>query len=313
MKKKLFLILVSSIMLMEGCSVANKAPAKENATLESENLADSSDSTTKSSTPLSSDEGTTQNQSDSENGLEDYSDQIKTEIGKITSDSSSLSDELVSVNSLYDKYDELVINAPSQSSMNTICRWRSVVWKTEVQSLLERLQKKDPDHYADLYAEYKLWESYVPNMAKQMSYMYEGGSIYPTMYSYNEAMRYKQEAYTLASTLADLNREVSFSFPDSTPCGYYGDYTKDSYLIITEGMENGSYDILIHIDTTRELRGSGTIEDNSGSDDVISFTSEDDKIKGTISYFALDATFSVSESESSAVKNNDSFSFTFKH
>ena len=78
-------------------------------------------------------------------------------------------------------------------------------------------------------------------------------------------------------------------------------------------MENGSYDILIHIDTTRELRGSGTIENNSGSDDVISFTSEDDKIKGTISYFALDATFSVSESESSAVKNNDSFSFTFKH
>jgi hypothetical protein len=196
--------------------------------------------------------------------------------------------------------------------MNCLCQWETLVWEDEVTSLLDRLKEKDSDFYNNIYSEYENWLKYVPSMAEKMTYVYEGGSIYPTMYSYNEAMRFKREAYDLASTLADVTGDVAFSFPDNSPCGYYGDYAGDSYLLITEGMEGGSYAIKIHLDNSKELIGYGSTEDAPESE-YISFVSDDGSVEGRIDCFALGASFYASVSDGAVVNTNETYEFSFKY
>ncbi len=335
MKRKVLLAIITASIVLGGCSntaqeeekdvmvpvvqdIENDAEAADETADDTETDSEAADDQTATGSESVEDEAatdseTTEDQTDEQtedSAMEDYTDQIASEIEALSSD--SLSDELVKVNELYNKYDEMRMNAPDQTSINELSKWGILVWKDETLSLLNRLKEQDSANYDDILAEYENWEKYVPSMAEKMSYLYEDGSIYPTIRSYNEAMRYKREAYTLASTLADVTNDVAFSFPDSTPCGYYGDYAGDSYLIITEGMESDSFNILIHIDDTKELRGYGYIADQPG-DEYILFTSEDDTVKGTISYFALDATFYVSETDGSVVGPEESYSFTFKY
>ena len=193
-----------------------------------------------------------------------------------------------------------------------LCQWGTVVWEDEVTSLMDRLKDEAGDNYENIRSEHENWLKYVPSMAEKMTYVYEGGSIYPTMYSYNEAMRFKREAYTLASTLADIRGDVAFSFPDNTPCGYYGDYAGNNYLIITDGMENGSYDILVHISDDKKLRGWGLQEDAPESS-FITFTSDDGAVEGRIDYFALGASFYASVSDGAVVNTDETYEFSFKY
>ncbi len=244
---------------------------------------------------------------------EDYSDQIKSEIDAIAAGSASLSDELVSVNQLYDKYDQLRMSADNQTAMNDLSKWGTVVYKEEVQSLLNRIKESNPTSYNEIITEYEKWEKYVPTMAERMSATYAEGSIYPMMYSYNEAMRYKREAYSLASALADIVSNEIFQLPDSTRCGYYGDYTGDSYLIITEGMESGSYDILIHFDDSKELHGWGEVEDAPDSDTYLLFTSDDGTVEGYISHSTLDASFYVTKTDNAVVGPEGAWTFDFQY
>ncbi len=335
MEKRVILSIIAAAMLLGGCSNEADVPASDNTLFEKidtneqtasateegsegeattpEDLADEAskeDAPAQDTANAGTDEADGTDEASSTELAEDYSAQIKSEIEGAVSD--SLSDELASVNEIYNKYDELRMNAPDQAAMNWLSQWGTLVWKEESLSLLSRLQEKDPDNYPSIFTEYQNWEKYVPSMAEKMSYLYVDGSIYSSVYAYNEAMRYKENAYSLASTLADIIGDVTFSFPDNTPCGYYGDYAGDSYLIITEGMEGGSYDVLVHIDDSKELRGYGTIEDGSDSDDIL-FTSEDGTVKGSISHFSLDATLSVTESDGSVVNAGESYSFTFKY
>lgn len=241
----------------------------------------------------------------------DYTDQIKTEIDGVKTD--SLSEELVKVNELYDKYDEMRMNAQDQTSINSLSKWGTLVWKEETISLLDRIKETDYDYYDYLKNEYSDWEKCVPSMAERMSYSYKDGSIYPTIYSYNEAMRYKQKAYSLASVLADIINDETFSFPDSTICGYYGDYDKDCYLIITEGMESDSYEIYVHLDEDRELHGWGYASELPDYLDAIEFTSDDDTVKGIVNYSTSGADFYVSEAEESVVEAGMTYRFNFRY
>ena len=151
------------------------------------------------------------------------------------------------------------------------------------------------------------------SMAEKMSETYKDGSIYPTIYSYNEAVRYKQKAYSLASALADLAGDAGFSLPDSSLCGYYGDYSEDSYLIITEGMESDSYEVTIRLEASKQLNGYATPYEYPGDKKVLLFTSKDDTVKGTIDGFDLDATFYVSETDGSVVEPEMAYSFSSKY
>ncbi|MBR4760497.1 MAG: hypothetical protein IK078_10185 [Lachnospiraceae bacterium] len=240
-------------------------------------------------------------------------DKIAKEIEEIAGKSGNLGDELAGVNELYDKYDQSRMDAPDQASMNEQSQVGTLVWKSETESLLKRIQDIDPKNYEEVKREYDQWEKYVPVMAERMSYLYEDGSIYPMIYSYNEAMRYKQKAYSLTSTLADLKGEEFVGFPDYTRCGYYGDYASDSYLVITEGMESGSYNILIHVDDTKELRGWGVVEDAPDSDTYLLFTSDDDTVKGIVGHSSFEASFYETEADYPVAGPEGAYTFPLKY
>ena len=207
---------------------------------------------------------------------------------------------------------EIQGNADAQNGSGETS-YEAQIWKEEVASLLDRIKAKDAEYYGEIASEYEKWVRRVPFMAEKMSEAYKDGSIYSTIYAYNEAMRYKREAYALASTLADLMDEVDFTFPDSTRCGFYGDYEGSSYLTISEGMERGTYDIVIHIDDTKELRGWGEVEDAPDSDTYLLFTSDDGTVKGYVSHSVLEASFYVTETDNSVVGPEGAYSFSFKY
>ena len=299
MKNKLVLALIVTVVVLSGC--AKEAAVSTEEQVEFETISQSGQQTSEVDKETIEESVT----------AEDYTDQIKTEIDEIKSD--SLSDELVKVNELYNKYDELRMNAQDQASINSLSQWGTLVWKDETLSLLDRIKEKDSGNYDDIFAEYESWEKYVTSMAEKMSENYKDGSIYPTIYSYNEAMRYKQKAYSLASALADLVGDAGCSFPDSTLCGYYGDYSEDSYLIVTEGMESDSYEVTVHLDASRQLNGYATSYEYPGDKKVLMFTSNDDTVKGTIDCFELDATFYVSETDGSVVEPEMAYSFSSKY
>ena len=340
MKNKIILALIATAFVMSGCGKDASEPAENDSVFEAidqnpgsgdmaadgaaETVAadgapetadtsaadNNSDNNSDSSSDNNSENATESNAGGSAAATDDFTEQIKSEIAALQSD--SLTDELISVNELYDKYSAMTENAETQAEMNCLCQWETLVWEEEVTSLLDRLKDEAGDNYANIKSEHDNWLKYVPSMAEKMTYVYEGGSIYPTMYSYNEAMRFKREAYTLASTLADIRKDAAFSFPDNTPYGYYGDYAGNSYLIITEGMESGSYNILIHIDDSKELRGWGSQEDAPESS-FITFTSDDGTVEGRIDCFALGASFYASVSDGAIVSTDETYEFTFKY
>ena len=341
MKKKLLILMMSTAMVLSACSAKSEVPDEEPTAFEkidkqeqTGSESDSSDSEAAAEDTTNAEESAKEADSEQTEGSEqsmdsesseqnenagqsdasgDYAAQIKSEIEELAAGSASLSDELVSVNQLYDKYDELRMNADDQTAMNDLAQWGTAVYKEETQSLLNRIKESNPSSYNEVITEYEKWEKYVPTMAERMSATYADGSIYPMIYAYNEAMRYKREVYGLASVLADLSSDADFHFPDSTPCGYYGDYTGDSYLIITEGMESGSYDILIHFDDTKELHGWGTTEDAPDSDTYLLFTSDDGTVEGYVSHSTLDASFYVTKTDNAVVGPEGAWTFDFQY
>ncbi|MBP3814395.1 MAG: hypothetical protein ILA12_07045 [Butyrivibrio sp.] len=316
--KKQILVMMAAAMLLGGCAgkaEADDATIFEKAGEETQDSTGTEDAGTENAEAQTADAESagTESADAGAAGSDDYTDTIKGEIDDIAGSAADLSDELVKVNSLYDKYDEMRMNAQDQTSINLLSQWGTVVWKDETISLLDRISQSNSTQNKEIHEEYEKWEKYVPTMVERMSKTYEDGSMYPMIYSYNEAMRYKQMAYSLASSLADLKGDVAFTFPDSTPYGYYGDYAGDSYLIITEGMESGSYDIVIHIDDSKELRGTGEDYESPESTEVIMFTSDDETVKGMIDFFALEASFNVTETDGSVVGPEGAYTFTFKY
>ena len=309
MKKRIITVLLASVLVMSGCQNGSTDTTTNNELFEQTTPEQSSATETATDTTDVSETS----DSESTEASEDYTQQIQNEINEINASSESISDELVKVNELYNKYDLMRMSAETQADMNELSQWPILVWKFEDASLADRIVEKDPASSGEYKSEYDRWESYVTTIAEQMSYVYEGGSIQSMIINENIAMRYKQDAYSNASALADLNGEVTFSFPDSTPCGFYGAFDGDCYLIITEGMESDSYNVRVHIDDDHTFDGTGYIQEYPGGEEVIHFTSDDDTIKGTISYFALGATFYVSETDGAIVGPEEAYDFTFKY
>jgi len=294
MKKKMLLVMIAAVLALGGCGGSDEEslPTIEGMPIVTgeQNSADAA--TGENGTNVATGENGAQDNA----GTDSYEDK-----------------ELVSVNELYAKYDGMRADAQDQATMNVVSGYGTQVWKAEVASLLERIKETDMSFYGEIFPEYQRWEKQVPFMTEKMSETYKDGSIYPTMYAYNEAMRYKKEAYDLACTLADIIKEVDFVFPDSTRCGFYGDYEGSSYLTITEGMERGTYDIVIHIDDTKELRGFGEVEDAPDSDTYLFFTSDDGTVKGFVSHSNLEASLYVTETDNSVVGPEGAYTFSFKY
>ena len=198
MNKKIIFFALFLAVVLGGCTSANNESAEESSSLfESADISAIEASAGASVTNESSDE---------------LSIQIENEVNEAVSSCDSLSDELVKIGEIYDKYDSYRMNASSQTEMNEKSVYGLQVWQAEVNSLLSRLKEADPSNYeSNLLPEHQNWEKYVDTMSERMAYEYEGGSIQPMIIMYNKAMRYKNDAYSLASTLAELKGEVTFS------------------------------------------------------------------------------------------------------
>ncbi|SDB05109.1 hypothetical protein SAMN02910298_00089 [Pseudobutyrivibrio sp. YE44] len=221
--------------------------------------------------------------------VDEYASEIDTEVNDIIMNSEDLTSELESLVELEDKWRDKVGNCQTQTEMNSLCDSVRLIWQIESDSLMSRIEVADKSLYDAAVA--TEWEKYVDTMADRMTYLYEGGSIYSMMWTYNAADRYKENAFGLASTLADLNGEVAFMLPErKNACGYYGDYTSDSYLIINEGMESGTFDVLVHVDDKTEF--SGTAEVTNDDVQELTYTGEDGTT-GSLSCWALGATLTT--------------------
>ncbi|SHN62000.1 hypothetical protein SAMN02745247_02446 [Butyrivibrio hungatei DSM 14810] len=137
----------------------------------------------------------------------------------------------------------------------------------------------------------------------------EGCSVGETVSPEEKMPSVEIEEMTESST-EDSSEDCSI---DSPLCGCYGEYKNDHYLIISDGMEEGSFDIEIHIDDSKELKGYATIYEYPDSKEVLLFTSEDGTVKGTIDGFETDVTFYVSETDGAVVGQEEAYSFEGKN
>ncbi len=65
----------------------------------------------------------------------DYSEDIKADIDRVVSSSTSLQNELENVEKIFQKYDMLARKAQSQNEMNQASNWLFAVWDTELNSV----------------------------------------------------------------------------------------------------------------------------------------------------------------------------------
>ncbi len=316
MKKRLFLLVLAAALVFSGCGSAGQVTGKtektgtEDVQKNDSTDVESSEDAVESGSTDGSISSESSEASESGDGYE-YEAQINDEVKAIVASAQDLTDELKQINQLNDKYDEKSQSAETQAEMDNLSVNGKLIWKAEAESLLERLKETEGASYDDIYAEYQKWEKYVDTMAERMAYMYEGGSIQGMIIMGNVAERYRSEAYSLASTLADLKGEVSFSFPTSVgPGGYYGDYASDNYLIVTEGMESGSYNVLIHPEGSEEIRGTATEDEETGD---LYFVSDDGNMSAFISCWSLGAGVSVTESDKEAFTAGQSYEFTYRY
>ncbi|MCR5557952.1 MAG: hypothetical protein K6F75_10380 [Butyrivibrio sp.] len=258
--------------------------------------------------------GNTETSDDSVLEKEPVTTQIQSEVAGIAA-AGNLSDELEMVTELYDQYDDMRMSAETQTEMNEKAQWGTMVWVTEVESLMERIENcGNSSAIEQIRPAFEEWSANVDAMAEKMSYSYEGGSIQGMIILQNKGILYRNEAFALASTLADLNGDVTFSFPTRDPYGYYGDFVGGDYLILTEGMESGSYTVLISKKDAGEITGYGFQADGEAfgsSDGELTFASDDDSVSGALSYSAMGANFSVTESTNDAFPAGSSYEFSF--
>lgn len=287
MRNKLFILLTASTLVLGGCatsSVDTEDTNEENIeTSEGSSIGDEGEELDIDDTEVESDDVSDDDSaSEDEAGEEDYSTQIKAEVDEVVASSSSLTDEINGICDLYEKYENLRMDGETQVEMNSLSLNLLYVWQAETESLLDRIKEADGSQYETIYATYTDWEQYVDDISEKMAYEYEGGSIQGMIITTNSAERYRNEAVKLAEKLAVINGESDFEAPDFGIVGYYGSYDNlDTCIICTEGMESGSYSLLICIEGKEDIQAYFTAESNDfGS---YEFTNDDGSIKGTIS------------------------------
>ena len=147
MKNKIILALIATAFVMSGCGKDASAPAENGSVFEKidqntganvesgneagEDTAEGSNESADANAEINNSENAADTAADgSEVTTDDYTEQIKSEVAALAQD--SLSDELVAVNKLYDKYSEMTANAETQAEMNCLCQWGTLVWEEEL-------------------------------------------------------------------------------------------------------------------------------------------------------------------------------------
>lgn len=244
----------------------------------------------------------------------DYSEDIKADVDYVVANSTSLQEELESIEQIIQKYTPLAQSAQSQMEMNISSGWFFVIWDTELNSLWSRFSNSaDPQTKERVLAEQRNWIDMKEEVTLlSLGTAEENGSMYPLLQnSFLEEIT-KNRAYVLANELAKIKGE-SFAMPEvSEKYGLFVDNqgTGDvySFLITRQGWE-GDDEAIISI--YRQGETEGTFTDNGNGE--LNFTSDDGSVKGIIKINGWNgASFEITEiSGASAFSVGEIFEFPF--
>ena len=233
----------------------------------------------------------------------DYSEDIKTDVGYMVSNSSSLQEELVNIEKITQKYTPLAEAAQTQGEMNVSSQWLFVIWDTELNDLWSRFSNSaDQETKERVLAEQRNWIAMKEEVTlESLGTREENGSIYPLLQnSFLEEIT-RNRTYVLADELAKIKGE-SFIMPErSAKYGLFvdnqGTGSLYSSLITRTGWE-GEDEAVISV--YRQGETEGTFVDNGNGE--LAFVSYDGSVKGIIKIDGWDgAGFEVTETSGEAV------------
>lgn len=227
----------------------------------------------------------------------DYTEDIKADVDYVVSISSSLQEELKSIDTITSKYTILAESAQTQGEMNIASQWLYVIWDTELNSLWSRFSSSaDEDTKEKVLEEQRNWIAMKEEVTMMsLGSQEENGSMYPLLVNSLWENYTKNRAYSIANELAQVRGEV-FVMPElSTTYGLFVDnYETGSVYseLITRQNFEGEDEAVIGIYRQGEIEGS-FIDSGNGN---LDFTSYDGSIKGIIQINGWDgATFEVTE------------------
>ncbi len=244
----------------------------------------------------------------------DYSEDIKADVEYVVSSSTSLQEELESIEKIIQKYTPIAQSAQTQMEMNISSRWFLVIWDTELNNLWSRFSDSaDPQTKEKLLTEQRNWIA----MKEEVTLMNlgtreENGSMYPMLQNAFLEEITEDRAYVIANQLAKITGE-NFDMPErSEKYGLFvdnqGTGSVYSSLITGPGWE-GDEEAIISI--YRQGQTEGTFVDNGNGE--LAYTSDDGSVKGIIQINGWDgASFKVTEtSEQSIFAVGEEFEFPF--
>lgn len=296
MKKRFLILFIAATMTLAACG---KTEAETSPAVDSTVESTAQDVENTDSEDVVADGG--------DQEITDYTEQIKSEVAEAKS-AKSLQEELDTIAELADKYDELRMNAETQTEMNENSQWGLLVWDTELNSLWSRMSDElDSATKEEILAKQRVWVAMKDNAANHLSATYEGGSIWSMIYNDEQANITRRRAYVLANEYAKFKGE-KFSMPARDNTGYFVDTqgTTDEYssMTIEQGMEGDSLMFTVSLYRVGELRGYG-----EATSDGITFESEDGNVKATIDISYDGASFTVDEATDAIVNAGESFDF----
>lgn len=244
----------------------------------------------------------------------DYSEDIKTDVDYVVSNSTSLQEELENIEKIIEKYIPLAQAAQSQMEMNISSKWFLVIWDTELNNLWNRFSNSaDPQTKEKVLAEQRNWIAMKEEVTLlSLGPAEENGSMYPLLQNSFLDEITKNRAYVLANELAKIKGE-SFVMPEvSEKYGLFVDNqgTGDvySFLNTRQGWE-GDDEAIISVYRQGETEGTFT---SNGNGELV-FTSDDGSVKGIIKINGWNgASFEITEiSGASAFSVGEIFEFPF--
>ena len=244
----------------------------------------------------------------------DYSEEIRTDVGRVAADSASLQAELENMEKLVERYTPLAETAQTQGEMNVSSEWLFVIWDTELNDLWGRLRDcADEVAWKDLLAEQNNWIAMKEEViAQRVGSREENGSMYPLLRNSVMEEITRNRSYVLADQLAAIKGEA-FVLPEkSAKYGFFADnqgtgsvYSSLSTQLRFDGEEEARVCIY------RQGETEGPFVDNGNGE--LAYTSYDGTVKGIIRINGWDgAGFEVTEaSEQSPFSAGEEFSFPF--
>ncbi|WP_026517253.1 lysozyme inhibitor LprI family protein [Butyrivibrio sp. MC2021] len=240
----------------------------------------------------------------------DYTEEIKVAVERAVAGATSFEDEFAKMQEIHEHITSRRSDDENQAEMNVVSFYYYQIWDAELNNLWDRFTQTVDDATKErVLADQRAWNVMKEDAALEaLGPQEEGGSIYPLLYNSFMEDSTKVRCYFLAKEMAAAKGD-SFTMPKKSVLGSYVDNqgTDSIYscLSVTESWESG-YIAKATLHGIGELEG--TVEE--AGDGVLSFASDDDSVKGTITYGWDGAVLEITEvNGDSVVSLGDKFEF----